>query len=139
MNEYKDLGHMSKVETDKIEKTGYYIPLRAVIREESLTTKLRVVFDASAPTSNGISFNNIQMTGPTMQNELFSILLRFRQYQYVIAGDIAKMYRQILVTPEQRHLQRFLWRENNATPIETFELNTVTYGTTAAPFLAIRC
>ncbi|KAK9712252.1 hypothetical protein QE152_g24987 [Popillia japonica] len=49
------------------------------------------------------------------------------------------MYRQILVTPEQRHLQRILWRENNATPIETFELNTVTYGTTAAPFLAIRC
>lgn len=139
MNEYRDLGHMSKLEGNKIEKTGYYMPHRGVVREDSLTTKLRVVFDASAPTSNGISFNNLQMTGPTIQNELFAILLRFRQYQYVIAGDIAKMYRQILVTPKQRNLQRILWREDTSSPIETFQLNTVTYGTTAAPFLAIRC
>ncbi|GFV27565.1 uncharacterized protein TNCV_894341 [Trichonephila clavipes] len=38
----------------------------------------------------------------------------------------------------QRKLQRILWRENMDEPIKTFELSTVTYGTTSAPFLATR-
>jgi hypothetical protein len=48
------------------------------------------------------------------------------------------MYRQILVTEPQRRLQLILWRENPASSIEVFELNTVTYDTASAPFLATR-
>ncbi|XP_050302413.1 uncharacterized protein LOC126740435 [Anthonomus grandis grandis] len=78
------------------------------------------------------------MVGPTIQNDLLSILLRFRTHNYVVAADIAKMYRQVLVKPEQRSLQRILWRNNPSDPIETYELQTVTYGTSSAAFLAIR-
>jgi len=49
------------------------------------------------------------------------------------------MFRQILITPEQRSLQRILWRSNPEDPVEIFELNTVTYGTASAPYLATRC
>ncbi|GFT73160.1 integrase_H2C2 domain-containing protein [Trichonephila clavipes] len=42
----------------------------------------------------------------------------------------------IWINPDQRKLQRILWRENMDEPIKTFELSTVTYGTTSAPFLA---
>ncbi|GFX40077.1 integrase catalytic domain-containing protein [Trichonephila clavipes] len=42
----------------------------------------------------------------------------------------------IWINPAQRKLQRILWRENMDEPIKTFELSTVTYGTTSAPFLA---
>ncbi|GFS68225.1 integrase catalytic domain-containing protein [Trichonephila clavipes] len=42
------------------------------------------------------------------------------------------------INPDQRKLQRILWRENMDEPIKTFELSTVTYGTTSAPFLATR-
>lgn len=79
------------------------------------------------------------MTGPTLQNNLLSILLRFRQHKYVVAGDIEKMYRQVDLNPNQRALQRILWRDNVNENLNTFELNTITYGTTAASFLAIRC
>lgn len=41
------------------------------------------------------SLNNLQMAGSTIQNELFSIFLIFRQHCYVIAGDVAKMYKQV--------------------------------------------
>ncbi|GFW09786.1 integrase catalytic domain-containing protein [Trichonephila clavipes] len=44
----------------------------------------------------------------------------------------------IWINPDQRKLQRILWRENMDEPIKTFELSTVTYGTTSAPFLATR-
>ncbi|GFU59767.1 integrase_H2C2 domain-containing protein [Trichonephila clavipes] len=44
----------------------------------------------------------------------------------------------IWINPDQRKLQRIMWRENMDEPIKTFELSTVTYGTTSAPFLATR-
>ncbi|XP_072395146.1 uncharacterized protein [Diabrotica undecimpunctata] len=48
------------------------------------------------------------------------------------------MYRQVLVDPKLRSLQRILWRRDPSNPISVYELNTVTYGTASASFLAIR-
>ncbi|XP_076384394.1 uncharacterized protein LOC143263022 [Megalopta genalis] len=102
------------------------------------TTKLRVVFDGSAITSTGFSLNDTLHIGPKIQDDLFYILLRFRIHQYVITGDIEKMYRQFLVRPEDRRYQRILWRDTDNC-VKTYELNTVTFGLSAAPYLAIRC
>ncbi|CAH2226597.1 jg5548 [Pararge aegeria aegeria] len=140
MSEYLALGHMSENKQIMSDKNiNYYLPHHGVIRESSTTTKLRVVFDASAVTTTGKSYNNIQMVGPIVQDDLLSILLRFRQHKYVISGDIEKMYRAILVTPSQRHLQQILFRFNSTEPIKTYTLNTVTYGTSSAPYLATKC
>lgn len=49
------------------------------------------------------------------------------------------MYRQINVIPEQRNLQRILWRPSNESKLNHYRLNTVTYGTASASFLATRC
>nr|CAI5866066.1 unnamed protein product [Callosobruchus analis] len=38
-----------------------------------------------------------------------------------------------------RSFQRILWRDDSTLPLETYELNTVTYGTKSAPYLATRC
>jgi hypothetical protein len=117
----------------------YYIPHHGVLKEDSLTTKLRVVFDASAPTTSGYSFNDLQRVGPTLQNDIFLILLRFRKYTYGLSSDVQMMYRMIWVDPSQHLLQRILWRADPSKPIQIYELKTVTYGTTSAPYLAIRC
>nr|CAH7723309.1 unnamed protein product [Callosobruchus chinensis] len=65
------------------------------------------------------------MAGPTIQQELLNILLRFRQHKYVVAADIAKMYRQALVQPNERPLQRILWRKNPVDELEVWQLNTM--------------
>jgi hypothetical protein len=49
------------------------------------------------------------------------------------------MYRQIVVHPQDRDLQRILWRYSSEEPIQEYRLTTVTYGTSSAPFLATRC
>ncbi|XP_066258014.1 uncharacterized protein [Euwallacea similis] len=49
------------------------------------------------------------------------------------------MYRQVSIEPKQWALQRILWRKLLLTPIEVFELNTVTYGQASASFLAVKC
>jgi len=54
-------------------------------------------------------------------------------------ADITKMYRQITVHPQDRDLQRILWRYSTEEPIQEYQINTVTYGTASAPYLATRC
>lgn len=138
MYEYERLGHMTENKT-KSTSISYFLPHHGVIRESSLTTKLRTVFDASAASSSGLSLNDIQMIGPTVQEDLYSILLRFRQHKYVVTGDIEKMYRAIELNSAQRSLQQIVFRYDSSKPLKTYTLNTVTYGTASAPYLATKC
>ncbi|XP_018373017.1 PREDICTED: uncharacterized protein LOC108767570 [Trachymyrmex cornetzi] len=83
--------------------------LRHTAHEESTTTKLRVVFDASCKTSSGQSLNDLLMVGPKIQQELMEILIRFQQHNYVLIANISKMFRQIKINKRDRALQRVLW------------------------------
>lgn len=47
------------------------------------------------------------------------------------------MYRQVRIHEEDRDLQGILWVDEQFKEVE-FQLNTITYGTKAAPFLAMR-
>lgn len=116
---------------------SYYMPHFGVIREQSETTKLRVVFDASAKSSSGISLNSILFSGPKLQNELFNTLLKFRCHSIALTSDIEKMFRQIQVDKSDIDYQRIFWRENPEEPLQEFHLLTVTYGTACSPYLSI--
>lgn len=138
MDEYKNLGHMSIVPKQEEYNTKYYIPHQAVLKETQTDVKIRVVFDASCKSSKFISLNDVMCTGPRLQQDLFDIVLRWRKYPVVISADIEKMYRQIKISAEDKLYHRILWRNHNKEQIREYELNTVTYGTTSAPYLAIR-
>ncbi|XP_063900182.1 uncharacterized protein LOC135119722 [Zophobas morio] len=141
LDEYLALGHMKLVtgESDFHTKQLYFFPHHAVIKSSSTTTRVRVVFDGSCKTSTGVSLNNILMVGPTIQQDLFSIITRFRTYQFAFSNDVVKMYRQIWVDPSDTPYQRIFWRKSSDKPVEVYELQTVTYGTACAPYLAIKC
>jgi len=91
---------------------GYYLPHHAVRNESSTSTKLRVVYDASARASTNVSLNDVLLKGPAVQEDLVSIMTRFRTHKYVFTVDINKMYRQIWVSESQRNFHRILWRED---------------------------
>lgn len=139
MKEYLSLGHMSQLHNFDQNTPHYFLPHMGVFREQSLTTKLRVVFDASQKTSSSKSLNDIQFPGPALQNDLVGILLRFRQFRYAGCADIEKFFRQILIQSDQRNLQLILWREKPTEPVSVFRLNTITYGQASSPYLSIRC
>lgn len=48
-------------------------------------------------TISGLSLNSVQFPSPAVQNDIFEILLRFHKYKYIIAGEISKMSRQIVI------------------------------------------
>ena len=75
------------------------------------------------------------MIGPTFQQNLFSIIVRFRTYQIAFTADIERIYRQIRVHSMDTKLQRILRRVLSYTPIQTYELQTVTCGTKSPPYM----
>ncbi|GBN50878.1 hypothetical protein AVEN_270062-1 [Araneus ventricosus] len=138
MQEYLHMGHMEEVTEYEEPVVNYYIPHHCVFRPESNTTPLRVVYNASALTSSGKSLNCIQFNGGTIQDDLLSIMLRFRKHKFAFVADIKKMYRMILIDPNQRDLLRILFKAEVNDPVKVYKLCTVTYGTTSGPFLATR-
>lgn len=132
MSEYETLGHMTRI-WEK-EENGYYTPHHGVLS----ASKFRVVFNASAKTTSGISLNETQLIGEKLQQDLFAILINFRQSKVGIIADIEKMYRQVLMHSEDRKYQKILWRADEREPVQTYQLNTVTYGQACAPHCAIR-
>jgi hypothetical protein len=98
MRDYISLGEVPGCELNKLNCT--YLPHHAVLKD-STSTKLRVVFNASFRSADALSLNDNLMAGPTIQPELFAILLRFRTFKYVVNGDIAKMYRMIEIHPDR--------------------------------------
>ncbi|XP_017491335.1 PREDICTED: uncharacterized protein LOC108379490, partial [Rhagoletis zephyria] len=132
MREYIDLGHIEALGIAHDSPRAYYIPHHAVME------KLRVVFNASAPTSTGVSLNDVQLVGPTIQDSLMDIIFRFRRYAIALMADVEKMFRQVLVAPEDRDLQRILWRESPTEEVTIYQLKTVTYGMACSTENAVR-
>ena len=74
MKEFIDLGHMEKVPNGELNNTqNFYLTHHCVFKEDSSTTKLRVVIVASAKTS-GFSLNDCLMVGPKFKT-IYSIFL----------------------------------------------------------------
>ncbi|GFY29543.1 integrase catalytic domain-containing protein [Trichonephila clavipes] len=98
---------MEEVKEDILPNPHYYIHHQAVLRPDKSTTKLRVVSNASAKTSN-------------------------------VSADVKKMYRQEKIHPSQQDLLKIVWKTSADSPLKTYRLTTVTYGTTCPLFLAPR-
>ena len=139
MKDYLDQNHLSPLNPDlNYSNEGFYLPHHGVLRETNSTTKLRVVFNGSKITTTNTSLNENLLTGPALQSNLTSIIIRSRFHKIIFTADIRQMYRQILVSEDHRKYQKILWSFDLNKPPKTYVLNTVTYGTTCAPFLAIR-
>ncbi|XP_036347949.1 uncharacterized protein LOC118757336, partial [Rhagoletis pomonella] len=137
MTEYNDLGHMQPVLKSTQPHPFCYIPHHGVYKESSSTTKLRVVFNASRKYSSGVSLNDCLHTGPKLQSDLASLLLKWRLHRVAFMADIEKCFRQIIVSDEDADMQRIFWRNTEGEP-QIFRLRTVTYGLNCSPYLTIK-
>ncbi|XP_023247540.1 uncharacterized protein LOC111643637 [Copidosoma floridanum] len=80
MSEYLALGHMKRLSSRELSapsSTVCYVPHHGIWQHGNLGPKLRVVFNASHPTSSGYSLNDILHSGPRLQAALPTVLLRW--------------------------------------------------------------
>ena len=89
----------------------HYLPHHGVIRQDKTTSKLRVIYDASAR-GDGPSLNDCLYTGPKFGQSIFGILMRFRAQKVALIGDIEKAFLMVSVQERDRDSLRFLWISN---------------------------
>lgn len=116
-----------------------YLPHRPVLKHESTTTKLRVVYDGSACERNQLSLNQHLHPGPSLLTALVAILIRFRLFAIVMSADISRAYHQLLLHEDHRDLTRFLWRKdgNPSNPLQTFRSKRLPFGLASSAFILI--
>ncbi|XP_066911268.1 uncharacterized protein [Clytia hemisphaerica] len=126
-----------------IEGQTYYMPHRPVLRLDRLTTKIRMVFDASSSV-DGPALNDCLHAGPSLTSSLFGTLLRFRAKKIGVIADLEKAFLQIRLNEKDRDYVRFLWIKNiNDIDFDNFYNNDlvtyrfcgVLFGVTSSPFL----
>lgn len=122
---------------------GHYLAHHPVIKESSLTTKIRPVFDASVQDNNKLSLNNCLEKGINMLENIPRLLIQFRRRAIGITADIEKAFLQISIAPDDRKYLKFLWWHNNGNKsndgnvlkIKTYRHRRVVFGVTTSPFL----
>ena len=112
----------------------YYMPHKPVVRQDAATTKVRMVFDASAkPSQLAYSINECMFTGPPLQPLLWDIMVRARMSLNLLLADIQKAFLQIAVKEEDRDAFRFLF--NLKGKEEHLRFARVPFGVEASPFM----
>ena len=106
--EQKSQGVIEDVSNDGKMGETHYLPHHPVIRDDKNTSKVGIVFDASAK-GMGPSLNDCLYKGQQLTPLIFDILLRFRSYAIALTVDIEKAFLQISVAEEDRNYLRFLW------------------------------
>ena len=135
------LGVIEKVMNNRKETAKHYIPHHAVINLEKTSTKVRVVYDASAKINKGQkSLNECLYPGPTMLRDLTVILLRFRLNKIAIVADIEKAFLQIGLLEDAKDMTRFFWLKNKdqltiENNVQVYRFNRVPFGIISSPFL----
>ena len=136
MEEMKFSRKLSKEEIKKYEGPVHYISHHAVIRPEKKSTPVRIVFNSSA-TYQGSRLNDYWKKGPDLLNSLFGVVLRFREREVAVSGDISKMYHRVRIPLEDQHVHRYFWRdlETERDP-DTYVKTVLTFGDKPAPAMA---
>jgi len=105
-----------------------------------VTTKLRVVFDASSHDIGSPSLNDCLLTGPNLNLDLLSILIKFRLNKIAFTTDIKKAFLQISLAEKDRDAVRFLWftappHEDAGEKLCVLRMTRVVFGVCPSPFL----
>ena len=141
--EQVNLGFIEKVTNLNLhEGILHYIPHFPVFKTDSATTKMRIVYDASARVSSeALSLNDCLHTGPNLMQDLTGILLKFRTHRIALTADIEKAFLQIELNNQDRDATRFLWLKdihksvNSVDNLEAYRFCRVLFGAAPSPFL----
>ena len=118
--------------------TVHYLPHHAVVRRDKATTKVRVVYDASARSANGPSLNECLLKGPKFNQLIFDLLVRFRSYKVALTADLEKAFLMVSVEEADRDVLRFLWVKDlkrEPPEFEVYRFTRVIFGVSSSPFL----
>ena len=72
------------MEARNMDRNINYLPHHGVFKFDRISTKCRIVFDASAKNSEGVSLNSNFLPGPKRQLDIILLLINFRLHPYTL-------------------------------------------------------
>jgi hypothetical protein len=128
-------------QNNKSEFRVHYLPHHPVINLQKSTTKIRIVYDASAKLrKHDRSLNECMHRGPLLLQNLCGLLIRFRLHKIGIVADIEKAFLQVALQESERDVTRFLWIKDAANfslqdNLIIYRFCRVPFGVVSSPFL----
>ena len=139
IQEYFELGHTELVPIADLNKPPsqvFYLPIHAVQKQSSTTTKVRAVVDASAKSITNVSLNDTLLVGLTVHPPLIDALLRFRFHRIALITDVSKMYHDIQLANMDKDLHRFVWRQSPNELLKDYRMTRATFGVSSSTLVA---
>ncbi|GFR29560.1 uncharacterized protein TNCT_463151 [Trichonephila clavata] len=137
LREYESQGIIERVfQTEKpTDRAVFYLPHQAVFRQESLTTKIRIVSHEDGQ----LALNECIWPGANLNPNIFHLLIYFRLNTIAITADIERAFLQISLRDEDRDAVRFLFPElesNQTNPykFQVYRFKRVMFGVNVSPF-----
>jgi len=76
--------------------------------------------------------------GPSLVNDLCSVLLRFRIHKFTLSTDIEKSFLHVKLHSSDQDFTRFLWLsdpEDAESTLDTYRFKVVLFGSASSPFM----
>ena len=123
-------GIVERVNSEPVGDREFYIPHKPVIRETAESTKIRIVFDASAkPNHTSPLVIDSLETGRPLQNLLWSVLVRNQFKPIVLSGDLKQAFLQVRIKEANRDALRFHWiKDRDSSQVETLRFTRALFG-----------
>ena len=110
----------------------WYFPLQAVFTPDR-TTKVRLVFHASAKGPRGRLLNKHLENRPNYINRLPNVLMAWCFDKVAYTEDVRKMFNEVLIHPNDQVFHRFLWRTNESLKQKLYQWKRLNFGDKPAP------
>ena len=98
---------LTREELESYKGPIHYISHHEVVRPDSKSAPVRIVFNSSAKYM-GHLLNAYWAKGHDLLNSLLGVLIRFRENEVALVGDIKEMYHSVKTTPTEQNTHRFL-------------------------------
>ena len=136
MKEIFDSEHAERAPPLNDTEECWYLPLFGVYHPKK-PDQIRGVFDASVK-HQGVSLNDVLLSGPDLTNSLLGVLLRFRKEPIAMTADVKKMFYCFLVSEKHRNFLRFFWYLDNDPNSELVEyrMRVHVFGNSPSPSVA---
>ena len=114
----------------------WFLPIFGVYHPKK-PDQVRGVFDSSAK-HEGLSLNDVLLSGPDLTNSLLGVLMRFRREPVAVMADVQQMFYCFKVKENHRNFLRFFWfKDNNPNnPMVEYRMTVHVFGNRPSPAVA---
>ena len=109
-----------------------------IVEKDSSTTPIRILYDCSCRANKFFAgLNDFLMVCPPFLNDLYEIILRFRNHPIAFATNIEKAFLRVILYQPDRNFTWVFWLSNLKDPDSnflTYHFAVVPFGSASSPF-----